>query len=78
MELYSYVPPPGANIPISVEPFPVDNLVPTEDEIEWEMKRLRNQCSGEPSGMRAKHLKKWLVAARKAEKYETTAGEETT
>ena len=25
VELYSYVPPPGANIPISVEPFPVDN-----------------------------------------------------
>ena len=29
VELYSYVPPPGKNIPISVEPFPVDNLVPT-------------------------------------------------
>ena len=32
--LYSYVPPPGTNISISVEPFPVDDLVPTEDKIE--------------------------------------------
>ena len=31
VELYIYVPPPGANIPIYVEPFPVDDLVPTED-----------------------------------------------
>ena len=29
VELYSYVPPLGANIPISVEPFPVDDSVPT-------------------------------------------------
>ena len=29
VELYSYVPPPGTNIPISVEPFPVDDSVPT-------------------------------------------------
>ena len=29
--LYSYVPPPGTKIPISAEPLPVENLVPTED-----------------------------------------------
>ena len=29
--LCSYIPPPRANIPISVEPFPVDDSVPTED-----------------------------------------------
>ena len=27
--LYRYVPPPGENIPISIEPFPVDESVPT-------------------------------------------------
>ena len=31
VDFYIYVPPPGANIPISVEPFSVDDLVPTED-----------------------------------------------
>ena len=29
VQLYSYVPPPRANIPIYVEPFLVYNLVPT-------------------------------------------------
>ena len=31
--LYSYIPPPGKNIPISVKPFPVEDSVPEEDEI---------------------------------------------
>ena len=31
--LYSYVIPPGENIPIYVKPLPVDNSVPVEDEI---------------------------------------------
>ena len=26
-------PPPGENIPVSVEPFPVDDSIPTEDYI---------------------------------------------
>ena len=29
VDLYSYVPPLGVNIPISVEPSPVDDSVPT-------------------------------------------------
>ena len=78
MELYSYVPPPGTNIPISVEPFLVDYSVPTEGEIEWVVKRLRNHRSELPSGMQAEHLKRWLAEARKAAKDKTTAGAETT
>ena len=34
----------------------VDNSVPTEDEIEWAVKQLRNNRSGGASGMRAEHL----------------------
>ena len=67
VELYSYVPPPGTNITISVQPLPVYDSVPTEDEIELVVTRLRNHCSGGPSGMRAEHLKRWLATARKAE-----------
>ena len=55
--LYSYVPPPGENIPISIRPFLVDESVPEEDEIEWAVKRLCNNRSRGPSGMRAEHLK---------------------
>ena len=46
VELYSYVPPLGTNISISVQPFPVDDLVPKEDEIEWAVTQLRNHRSG--------------------------------
>ena len=78
VELYSYVLPLGANTPISVETLPVDDLVPTEDELEWAVKRLRNHCYGRPSGKQAEHLKRRLAAVRKAAKYKTTAGGETT
>ena len=42
VDLYRYVSPPGGNIPVSVEPLPVDDSVPTEDEIEWAVTRLCN------------------------------------
>ena len=62
MELYIYIPPPGTNIPIYVQPFLVEDLVPTEDAIEWTVTRLRNHRSRGPSGMQAGNLKRWLVA----------------
>ena len=57
VDLYSYVPPPGANIPIYVEPLPADELVPTEEKIQWAVKQLKNHRSGGTSGMWAEHLK---------------------
>ena len=33
-DLYSRVPSPGENIPVTVEPTLIDDLVPTEDDIE--------------------------------------------
>ena len=76
VELDSYVPPPGKNIPVSVHPFPVDESFPTEDDIEWAVKQLRNNRSGGLSGMRTEHLKQWLATARKAEKDREMAGKE--
>ena len=78
VDLYSYVLPPGENIPISVEPFLVDDSVTTEVEIQWAVKRLQNHLSGGPLGMQAEHLKGWLAAERKKEKEEAASGEETT
>ena len=40
-ELYRRVPPPGENIPVTVEPTHIDDSVPTEDEIEAAVKKLR-------------------------------------
>ena len=57
----------GENIPISVDPLLVDDSVPTEDNIEWAVRRLMDNHSGGPSGMRVEHLQQWLWEARKVE-----------
>ena len=56
VDLYRQVQPSEENIPISVDPFEVEDLVPTEDKIEFLVWRLRGNCSWVPSGMRAEHL----------------------
>ena len=66
--LYSRVPPPGDSIPITIEPFAVEDGVPEEGEIEWAVKRLRNNRAGGPLRMRAEDLKGWIAAARRGEK----------
>ena len=68
VDLYSYVPTLGGDIPISVEPLPVDDSVPTEDKIEWAVKILQHHRSKGTSRMRAEHLEGWLAAARKKDK----------
>ena len=69
--MYSRVPPPGDNIPVELETFKVEDVVPEEGEIEWAVKRLRNNRSGGALQMRAEHIKGWLAAARREEKGDT-------
>ena len=38
----------------------MDVSVPTEDKIEWEVRRLRSNLSVSPSGMREEHFLQWL------------------
>ena len=64
VNLYSYVPSPGENTPVAVKPVEVDDLVPTEDEIEEAVKKLWRNRSGGASGVRAEHLKGWLAASK--------------
>ena len=64
-ELYRQVPPPGENIPVTVDPTHIDDSVPTEDEVEAAVKKLRRNRSGGPSRIRAEHVKGWLAAARR-------------
>ena len=77
VDIYSYVPPPAENIPVSVEPFRVDGSAPTEDKIKWTVTRLRNHRSGGPSGNRVKHLKGWLLDLPKKEREEVKTYQET-
>ena len=65
--LYIRVPPPGDNIPVTIEPSAVEDGVPEEEEIEWAVKRLQNNCAGGASRMQAEDLKGWLAAARREE-----------
>ena len=74
--LYSRVPPPGDSIPLYIEPFAVEDWVPDEGEIEWAVKRLRNNRVGGPSRMQTEDLKGWLAAARRGEKKGDTAEKE--
>ena len=45
--------------------------MPDEGEIDWAVKRLRNNRARGASRMRAEDLKEWLAAARRGEKGET-------
>ena len=65
MDLYRHVPPLVDNTSLSVDPFQVEGLLPTEDKIDWALKLLRNHRSRGPSGIRADHLKGCLVEVRK-------------
>ena len=49
----------------------MEDRVTDEEEIEWAVKRLRNNRAGGPSRMRAGDLKGWLAAAQRGEKEET-------
>ena len=40
VDIYRQVPPPGNNIPVFIEPFQVEDLIPTEDEIQWAVGRI--------------------------------------
>ena len=53
VDLYSYVPPLGENIPVNVTPADLDDSVPKEDEIAEAVKKLRRNRSGGLSWMRA-------------------------
>ena len=64
----------GDHISIYVKPFPVEDSVPMVDEIEWMVRRLRSNCSGGISRMRAEHLRKWLGEDRKEEEAVVAAG----
>ena len=63
--LYSQVPSPGGNIPVTVEPAEIDDSVPIEDEIAAAVKKLRRNMSGGPSRIRSEHPKGWLAEAKR-------------
>ena len=68
VELYRTITPPlGENTPTSVTLAQIDDSVPTEEEVEWAVRRLRGHRSGGPSRMRAKKLWEWMQCHRATE-----------
>ena len=48
----------------------IDDSVPTEDEVEAAVKKLRRNRAGGQSGIRAVNIQGWLAAARRGGKAE--------
>ena len=69
--LYSRVPPLVKNILVQIEPLEVEDKVSDKREIDWAVKRLRNNRSGGPSWTWAEHLKGWLMATQRGDMGET-------
>ena len=42
VEICHRVPPPGDSIPIETDPFAIGDSIPSMDNIEWEVRRLRH------------------------------------
>lgn len=47
-------------IPIHIQPTPIDDSVPNEEEIIAAVKRLKNNHATGPSRMRSEDVKQWL------------------
>ena len=52
---------------MTVAPFSINNSIPDEEEIEWEVRCLQYNRPRGPSGMISNHLRKWLREANKEE-----------
>ena len=50
----------------------MDDSIPEDEEITWELRRLILTCLGVPSGMRAEHLCQWLIAETRDDSPDTT------
>ena len=58
VEFYQRPPPTphGRNIPVALDRFPIDNLVPWEEEVVRAVQNLQLNRSGGPSGMRVENI----------------------
>ena len=67
INLYKAETPPGAPIPINVDPFDESNKIPTDSVIRDAVKCLWNGQAQGLGGMRTEHLKTWLRSIKEEE-----------
>ena len=61
VDIYCHVSPPGQPIPMGDLNFLVDDSITEDKETAWEVRRIRLNHSGGLLGMKAEHLRQWLV-----------------
>jgi hypothetical protein len=61
IQLYTAVLPPGWSMRLNVDPFNIPYVAPTDSELRAVVGHLRNSHAVGATGMKAKHLKKWLM-----------------
>ena len=61
--------PLGESVPTMVAPFPIDDRVPTEEEIGTAVKRLKTGKAAGPTGIKAEHFKEWYKESHPEEFY---------
>ena len=66
-ELYGKVTPPGGPIPINVDPQPINDDAPPDDEIRGIVQQMPNGRAGGNSFMRAEDMKEWLRGMKEEE-----------
>ena len=62
-DLYEHRQSPGEPPPVLIHPFPIQDDVPTADEIAKATRKLKNNRATGPSKMKAEDLKRWLNMA---------------
>ena len=60
VELYEKIEPPGDPIPINIDPFEINDAIPTESEVGTVVTGLRDGRAEGVSGIKAEHMKQWL------------------
>ena len=58
--MYASVSPAGEMLPINVQPFDINDNVPSNLEIREVVRELRNRQAAGGTGLQAKHIKVWL------------------
>ena len=61
--MYHRFPRPVRSIPVALDPFPVDDFVTEEDEVDGVVRHLHLNRAGVPSSMWAEHIRSWLKSA---------------
>ena len=67
VDLYKKVVPQGDPIPINVEPFDIEDLVPEDTKLRGVATGLGNSRPEGSGGIRAEHIKVWLRGIREDE-----------